>query len=88
MIQPIRTNVLVKPLKGNNVTDGGLFIPDNCVKESNKVEIVAVGNGTKDKPMTLKSGQIGFRVKDWGTPVIENGELYYLMEQDAIIATD
>ena len=88
MIKPIRNNVVVKPFKGSNVTDGGLIIPDTCVAESNRVEIVAVGNGIKDKPMKLKVGDTGYRVKIWGTPIEENGEIFYIMEQDAIIALD
>jgi co-chaperonin GroES (HSP10) len=49
---------------------------------------VAIGTGTPSKPMTLKVGQIVFRVKDWGTPIEENGVTYYLMDSSAIIATD
>lgn len=85
-MQPILHNVLVKPYPSNETTDGGLFVPDSCKKPSNRVLLVAVGNGTKKKPMTLKAGQSGFRVKEWGIPVEHDGELHFIMNQSAIIA--
>lgn len=86
MIQPIRNNVLVKPFQGDAMTKGGIVVPDSFRKESDKVMIVAVGNGTKNKPMKLKAGTIGYRVSMWGEPVEDNGELFYIMEDNAIIA--
>lgn len=87
MVKPIRNNVVVQCFKTQDISEGGIIIPDSVNKESNKVKVVAVGEGTKDRPMRLRVGQVGFRVKDWGTPFEENGELYYLMDEQAIIAT-
>lgn len=86
MIQPIRNNVVVKPFLGDEKTISGIIIPDNIRGESDKVTIVSVGNGTKNKPMKLKPNTVGFRVKEWGSPVEENGELFYIMDDSAIIA--
>lgn len=81
-MQPIRDIVLVKPLKRNNISEGGLFIPDTVNQVSNKVEVVAVGNRVKQ----LKQGMVCFRVKDWGEPVEHKSELHYLMTENSIIA--
>jgi len=86
MIQPIRNNVLVKPFKEDEVSAGGIIVPESYRKDGSKVKVVAVGNGTAKRPMKLKPDSIGFRVKDWGTPIEENGELYYIMDDTAIIA--
>lgn len=88
MIQPIRNNVLVKPLGKQQQSTGGILVPESYQKDSNRVEVVAVGNGTKGNPMPLKPGMIGYRVQDWGTPIEENGTTYYLMEASAILCTD
>ena len=88
MITPVRNQVLVNPYPSDAVTVGGIIVPDNCKQISNKVRIVAVGGGTKDKPMRLKVGQTGFRVKDWGIEVLVNGELHFLMEDNAILAVE
>lgn len=86
-MKPIRTQVLVKPFPSDEISTGGIFVPESAREISNKVEIIEVGAGTKDKPMNLSPGQVGFRVKAWGHPVFINGELHFLMDQDAILAT-
>lgn len=86
MVQPIRNQVLVKPFKEDEVSTGGIIVPENYRKDGSKVTIVAVGNGTAKRKMKLSAGTIGFRVKDWGTPIEENGEMFYLMEDTAILA--
>lgn len=88
MVQPIKNNVLVKPFYEKEVSAGGIIIPDNCRKESDRCTIVAAGGGSKNKPMKLRAGSTGYRVGSWGTPVEDNGELFYLMEDNAIIALD
>ena len=85
-MKPIRTQVLVKPFPSEEKSEGGIFVPDTAKKPSNKVKVVAVGNGFKNKPMLLKEVQTGFRVQDWGQEVLIDGELHFLMEQSAIIA--
>lgn len=87
MIKPIKDNILVKPFEADNISDGGIIVPDSAKKISNKVRVVAVGNGTAAKPMKLKQGMVGYRTKDWGTEIIIDGELHFLMNQDAILAT-
>ena len=87
-MQPIRSNVLAKPYPPDTLSEGGIFVPESARSESNKMLIVAVGNGTKDRPMKFKEGQTIYRVKDWGTPVDIEGERHYLMDQDSILAVE
>jgi co-chaperonin GroES (HSP10) len=88
MIKPIKNNVLVKPFLTKEKTESGIFIPESCRTETDRVEIVAVGDGTKDKKMYFKPGQIGYRVKDWGTPVKDGEITYYLMDASAILCLE
>ncbi len=88
MLKPIRNNILVKPFLSDGISKGGIIVPDSYRELSNKVLIVKTGNGTKEKKMRLKEGQIGFRVKSWGCEVNIKGELYFLMEDSAIIALE
>lgn len=85
-MQPHNNNILFKPFESEAITKDGIVIPDSCKQVSNKGQIVAVGKGTPERKMKLKAGMIGYRVKDWGTPIEYNGEIYYLMEDKAIIA--
>lgn len=87
-MQPIRNHVLVKPFPADEISEGGIFVPESARKESNKVSIIAVGRGTREKKMTLKAGQVAYRIKDWGTPIDVEGERHYLLEDAAILATE
>ncbi len=85
-MRPVRNQILVKPFPPNELTQGGLVVPDSVKKPSNKVTIVDVGNGTASRPMRLKRGDVGFRVKAWGQEVLIDGESFFLMEDNAILA--
>lgn len=87
-MQPIRNQVLIKPFPPDEISEGGIYVPESARKESNKVSIVAVGRGSREKKMTLKPGQVAYRIKDWGTPVDIGGERHYLLEDAAILATE
>lgn len=89
---PILSNILVKPFPPEEISEGGIFVPDSAKAVNNKVRIVKVGNGTKTKPMLLKEGQTGHVVKDWckvgGTEIIYEGESHFLIDQSSIIALE
>lgn len=87
-MNPVRENVLVKPYASDEKSVGGIFVPEAYRAISNKVLIVSVGNGSKKNPMHLKAGQTGYRVKDWGTEILIEGEKHFIMNQDAIIAVE
>lgn len=86
-MQPIRNQILFKPFMNAEKTDSGFFVPENYRTALDKGTIVAVGKGTKENPMRLKVGDVGFRVHKWGTLVEKDGESFYLMEDSAILAT-
>jgi co-chaperonin GroES (HSP10) len=86
MIQPIRDFVLVKSELGDNVSEGGIFVPDSFIGRSAKGTIVAVGNGCAGKPMKFKPNTGCWHIKDAGVEVIENDIKYYLMVSNDILA--
>lgn len=84
----LRNQILFKPLPANEVSISGLYIPENARAISNKGVIVKTGYGSLKNPMRLKNNQIVYRVKDWGEPIEVNGELHFMMDEKAIIATE
>ncbi len=87
-MQPVRNIILTKPFPPDEVSDGGIFVPESARQENNKMRVIAVGRGTKERKMIFNPGDIVYRVKDWGTPVDIEGERYYLMDQNGIIAKE
>lgn len=87
-MQPVRNIILTKPFPPDEVSEGGIFVPESARQENNKMRVIAVGNGTKERKMIFNPGDVVYRVKDWGTPVDIEGERYYLMDQNGIIAKE
>ena len=55
-IKPLADRVLVEPAAAETKTASGIIIPDNAKEKPQKGTIVAVGNGKKDEPLTVKVG--------------------------------
>lgn len=85
---PIKNQIVFKPLPSEEKSDSGFYIPENARAVNNKGVIVKVGEGTTKNPMRLKEGVIAYRTKDWGEPFFENNELFFLMDENAILATE
>ena len=87
MIQPIRNQVLVKMILQEETSKGGIIVPESFRSESDMGKVISVGNGTQKTPMQFNGGETIFRTHEWGEPIENNGERFYLMEQDTILAT-
>jgi len=87
-MKPILNQILFKPFHAKEFSEGGLLVPEAYRAVNNKGVIVEVGRGTAKRPMKLAKGMVGYRVKDWGTEVLINDELHFLMDDKAIIAIE
>ncbi len=82
----LHDNVLVKPYPSDEVSSGGIFVPETAREVSNKMKVVSVGSGTKERPMEFKEGDTVFRVKGRGTEVEIGGELHFIVKSSWLIA--
>lgn len=85
-IKPLADRVLIRPTAVEEVTTGGIIIPDTAKEKPLKGEIIAVGNGTKDEEMILKTGDIVLYGKYAGTEIELEGEKYLIMRQSDVLA--
>jgi chaperonin GroES len=56
MIKPIGERVLLKPLKMEEKTKSGIYIPKDANKEKKEGEVVEVGSHADGKAFPLKKG--------------------------------
>ncbi len=90
-IKPLFDNVLVKPLDAEEKTASGIILPDSAKEKPQIGEIMAVGEGVKDKlgkliPMSVKVGQ-KVMYKKWGGNEVKVGnEEWTIVEQKDILA--
>jgi chaperonin GroES len=85
-ITPLADRVLVEPLPAETKTASGLYIPDSAQEKQLKGTIVAVGNGKKDEPLTVKIGDTVLYGQYAGNELKLDGNAYLMMREDDIMA--
>ena len=85
-IKPLSDRVLVEPAAAETKTAGGIYIPDTAKEKPQKGNIVAVGPGTKETPVTVKVGNTVLYGKYSGTELKLDGKDYLIMRESDILA--
>lgn len=89
-IQPLADRLVVKPIEREEVTKGGIVLPDTVREKPQEGEVLAVGPGRlsedgKRIPMDVKVGDTVLFTKYGGTEIkIEGEELVILRESDIL----
>ena len=90
-IKPIYSNVILKPIKEENVSKSGIVLPGTIDKEKPETaEIIAVGDGKlNDKgekiPMSVKVGdKVMFKKYSPDEITVEGEDLLVIQESDII----
>ena len=85
-IQPLSDRVLIEPTAAEEVTMGGIIIPDSAKEKPLTGTVLAVGNGTKDEEMVLNPGDNVLYGKYAGTEIEFEGTKYLMMRQSDVLA--
>ena len=90
-IKPLFDNILVKPLKAQDKTSGGIYLPENAKDKPQTGEVMAIGDGARDEngkiiPMVVKLGQIVMYAKWGGNEIKVGNEEWKLVKQSDILA--
>jgi chaperonin GroES len=91
-IRPMNDNVLIRRAEVQDVTPGGIIIPEAAKRKSTRAEVVAVGPGKVDKnglrfiETTVKPGDIVL-LSEWsGQEVVVDGETLLFVGEPEILA--
>lgn len=90
-IKPLFDNVLLKPLKMDEVTASGIVLPDSVKEKPQMAEVMAVGPGAvnpegKVMPMVVKVGQKVVYKKWGGNELKVENEEWLIVEQKDVMA--
>ena len=90
-IQPLADRVVVRPIEREEVTKGGIFLPDTAKEKPQEGEVLAVGQGRlsddgKRIPMDVKVGDIVVYAKYGGTEIKIDDEELIILEESRILA--
>ena len=89
-LEPLADRMVVKPIEREEVTKGGIVLPDTAKEKPQEGEVLAVGPGRMSDdgvriPMDIKKGDIVLYSKYGGTEVkVEDEELIILRESDVL----
>ena len=90
-IKPLGERVLVELVKEEEVSKGGIIIPDSAKEKPQEGKVIAVGTGKLDEngkvvPFNVKKGDLVLMPKDGGTEVKVDGNEYQIVREDDILA--
>ncbi len=90
-IKPLHDRVIVKRIEEQEITKGGIIIPDTAKEKPAEGKIVAVGKGRPSDDGTIQALEVkeGDKVlfgKYAGTEINIDGEEHLIMREDDIIA--
>lgn len=89
-LQPLADRVVVRPIEREEVTKGGIVLPDTVKEKPQEGKVVAVGKGKlsedgKRMPIDVKVGDIVVYAKYGGVEFkVEDEELVILHETDIL----
>ena len=85
-LKPLADRVLISPAAAEEMTIGGIIIPDTAKEKPLQGTVVAVGVGKSDEEMILKTGDQVLYGKYAGTEIEFEGEKYLIMRQSDVVA--
>ena len=89
-IRPLHDRVLVRRVDEEQLSRGGIIIPDTAKEKPIKGRVIAVGNGKaldngEVRPLNVREGDIVLFSKYGGTDVKIDGEDHLIMREDDIL---
>ena len=89
-LRPLQDRILVKRVEQENMTKGGIIIPDSAKEKPAEGKVIAVGNGKMGedgKRITpdIKAGDRILFGKYAGTEVKIDGEEHLIMREDDVL---
>lgn len=85
-IKPLADRVLLKTVEAEETTASGLILAASAQEKPEVSEVIAVGPGTDEHPMTVSVGDKVIISKYAGTPVKVDGTEYIISEIKEILA--
>jgi chaperonin GroES len=90
-LKPLSDRVICKRLEAEEVSKGGIILPDSAKQKQEKVEVLAVGEGKVDQngnrvPMPVVVGDIVLMDKYAGQEVSIDSQELIIVRADDIVA--
>jgi chaperonin GroES len=93
-LKPLGSRVVIEPLEQEEVTAGGIVLPETAKEKPQKGVVLSVGPGDRDEdgkriPMDVKEGDTVLFAKYAGTEIkVEGKKILILRESDLLAIVD
>lgn len=85
-MQVLNDFVLVKPCPSDEITEGGLYIPESARERSCMAEVISVGSGISNAQMYAQVGDTVIHIKGAGQEIIIDDVSHFAIKQIDILA--
>jgi chaperonin GroES len=91
MLRPLGDRIVVRPGKEEEVTKGGIVLPDTAKKKPREGEVLAVGPGKilengERAPMEVSVGDIVIYSEYGGTAIEIGDDEYVILDEGSVLA--
>ena len=91
MLRPLGDRIVVKPGKEEEITKGGILLPDTAKKRPREGEVLAVGPGKllengQRAPLEVAVGDVVVYSEYGGTEVTVGGEDLIILDEGSVLA--
>ena len=89
-IRPLQDRIIVKRIEGEEVSPGGIIIPDSAKEKPQEGKVIAVGKGKigedgKVQPLDVKKGDKVLFSKYAGNEINIDGDEHLIVREDDIL---
>ena len=89
--KPLGSRVVIEPLEQEDITPGGIVLPETAKEKPQKGTVLAIGPGDRDDdgkriPMDVAIGDIVLYAKYAGTEVKVDGKKLLILKESDILA--
>ena len=89
--KPLGSRVLVEPIEQDEITAGGIVLPETAKEKPQQGMILAIGPGARDEdgkriPMDVAKGDKILFAKYSGTEIKVDGKKYLILREEDILA--
>ncbi len=90
-LKPLGSRVLVEPIDAEEVTAGGIVLPETAKEKPQKGKVLSVGPGDRDEDgdriaMDVKKGDVVLFAKYGGTEIKVDGKKLLILRENDLLA--
>ena len=90
-LKPLGSRVVVEPLDTEDVTAGGIVLPETAKEKPQKGKVLSIGAGDRDEagkriPMDVKAGDTVLFAKYAGTEIKVDGKKLLILRESDLLA--